>query len=563
MNIKKKITASFTIIVLLIVVLGGLAIWAIDNVNEISTVIAYENVPALYQSEEIKYTLARIRSMEFQHILLDSEADMTSKEADMSLLVSNLDALINSYEALKGVQMDELHVNFSNYKTSHEALMKVSRQMNIDKSLALINGDSKDAFEKIEGIVNALTDKENSQIKTASDSGDVVYANMSRVLIAVIVLALILSIALAIINIFSIVKPLYVLQNALQVLAEKGGDLTQKIDINRNDELGNLTSSVNLFISNIREIILEVNQRTEEMENSFHAVSSELDRLAENIEESSGTIEELSAGMEETAAAAEEINASSVDIELAVISLAERSQEGASAARDISKRATNLRTNASVSEKSSIETYAKNKRVLDDSLDKASAIKNISVLSDSILGISEQTNLLALNAAIEAARAGEAGRGFAVVAEEIRKLAESSKLTVSEIQSITEEVITSVSLMSDQVREFLGYFDSVVTKDYGSMVSTGDLYGEDAEFVDGLVTDFSATSEELTASIEGIIRAIGEVTVTINEGAIGTTNIAESVNEIVVLSSNIQTQMQNSIDNANSLKMAIGKFKVN
>ena len=73
-------------------------------------------------------------------------------------------------------------------------------------------------------------------------------------------------------------------------------------------------------------------------------------------------------------------------------------------------------------------------------MEDARVVENIGVLSDSIMNITSQTNLLALNAAIEAARAGEAGKGFSVVADEIGKLAEQSKETILQIQSVTDEV---------------------------------------------------------------------------------------------------------------------------
>lgn len=138
---------------------------------------------------------------------------------------------------------------------------------------------------------------------------------------------------------------------------------------------------------------------------------------------------------------------------------------------------------------------------MEEALKRAENISRINDLADAILDISEQTNLLSLNAAIESARVGEAGNGFAIVANEIKKLAENSVHTVDEIQSITKDVISSVSELSDSSGQIIQVMDDTVIKDYGKLINTGEQYSKDAEFVNELMTNFSATSQELSAYI--------------------------------------------------------------
>jgi len=173
-----------------------------------------------------------------------------------------------------------------------------------------------------------------------------------------------------------------------------------------------------------------------------------------------------------------------------------------------------------------------------------------------------KTNLLALNAAIEAARAGEAGKGFAVVANEIKKLAEDSKSTATQIQRITKQVIYSVDNLSTSSNSLLMFMATDVDKDYKAMLNASEEYKKDAEFVDTLVTDFSATAEELAASIENMIKAINEITEATNEGAEGTSNIAQKAVAISQGATDIMNYAGVSKESSDKLNKMVAEFKL-
>ena len=146
--------------------------------------------------------------------------------------------------------------------------------------------------------------------------------------------------------------------------------------------------------------------------------------------------------------------------------------------------------------------------------------------------ITNQTNLLALNASIEAARAGEAGKGFAVVATEIGGLADQSKQTVTQIQKVTEEVTSSVAQLSSDAEQLLAFVGNDVVASYDTFDEVADAYNQDAGKIDALISDFSATSEELLASIDGVLDAMEGMATATNEGAKGTTDIAQKTVEV-------------------------------
>lgn len=329
----------------------------------------------------------------------------------------------------------------------------------------------------------------------------------------------------------------------------------------KKDELGDIARAVSTMQKALKDLVNNVKAESVNIKTVVELVSKNMKKLDMNTEEVSATTEELSAGMEETAASSEEMSATSLEIEKAIQALAERAQRGAGEASEINKRAVDLKNGFAESYKNAIDMFTKTKQSLERALEDAKVIEQVSLLSEAIMQITSQTNLLALNAAIESARAGEAGKGFAVVAEEIRKLAEQSKNTVIEIQNITGKVTDSVHNLSDSSNKLLSFMSEDVNNDYRTMLEVADKYSEDAILVDNLVTDFSSTSEELLASIQDVLRTIDQVAQSANEGAEGTTNIAQKVSDLTQEAHAISETVNDSKVSADKLEGEISKFK--
>lgn len=361
----------------------------------------------------------------------------------------------------------------------------------------------------------------------------------------------------------SIMRPISRATKLLSNIAT--GDFTQSIpekDIKRKDQIGLLTRSLDTMQKSIKVLVSGVVQESKSVSESIASLNGEMKTLNNHIEDVSATTQELSAGMEETAASSEEMNATSLEIDAAIESIAAKAEDGATTAKEISIRANTLKDKAIESQQRAVDVYSRTQAQLKEAIEQSKAVEQINVLTGAILQITSQTNLLALNAAIEAARAGEAGKGFAVLADEIRKLAENSKNAVTEIQKITQEVVSSVSNLSESSEDLLSFMDKTVLADYEALVETGDQYDKDAEQVDQIMTDFSATSEQLTASIQNMIKAINEITYATNEGASGTSNIAQKVAVIVESANEVIHQGDISKGSSEKLAELVSKFKV-
>ncbi|MGN1176858.1 MAG: methyl-accepting chemotaxis protein, partial [Roseburia sp.] len=268
------------------------------------------------------------------------------------------------------------------------------------------------------------------------------------------------------------------------------------------------------------------------------------------------------ASMEETAASADQINMMSQEIEIAAKGIATRAQDGAEEAEEIHRRASETKDAAGENRQKVTNMLQEIRGGLETALEEAKVVDQIGVLAESILNITGQTNLLALNASIEAARAGEAGKGFAVVADEIRNLAEQSQDAVANIQSVTDSVSKAMTNLSVDANKLLSFVDTEVVGSFDMFEQMADAYNNDAANVNDLVADFSATSEELLASIDGVLEAIKGISAAANDGAQGTTNIAEKTVSIVNGSSNVLEKAKTAGSSAEGMQKNVARFIV-
>ena len=436
------------------------------------------------------------------------------------------------------------------------------REGETEPSLSLAGSMTFESFGWVLGTGNYTDDIDEDVLGVKNEFSS--YESNSRMAIIgiAVVMEVILILVLTLIT-ASIVKPLKKSLTHIDEIAQ--GDFSKEFEqdlLKRKDDFGQLADSLEKMRSEMKELIGEVKSEALEITGMVQEIDTSIRALDDQIENVSATTEELAAGMEETAASSEEINAMSHEIESAAKSIAERSQDGANEADEIRERAVKIKKDTDENDRRTRSIHEEINESLTKALEDIKVVDQINVLAKSIMDITGQTNLLALNASIEAARAGEAGKGFAVVADEIRVLAEQSKAAVAHIQEVTGNVTAAVENLANDAERLLEFVGNDVVESLGGFAEMANSYNSDAANVDSLVTDFSASSEQLLASINGVMDAISDVSKTATEGATGTTDIAEKVGNVVQEAEAIKQKAETTYHSAEKLQKNVERFIV-
>ena len=496
-------------------------------------------------SDRSQYYIKEIESVakafNDQLVLLKEIGDMDDYEKDtLAMVESNLKA-------------------FRETRTQIIKLVSEGRQQEAFSALEA-DTDIMNAYIKGMQDLSEYREEKANQLKVENDR----QSTSSRMLFVInLSAAVLIGIILTILIIRAIRKPLDRLTKHLGIIAT--GDFSIPVDeklLKARDELGDISRAVNTMQTSVQDIIKAVIAETKKLNESANSSNRNVTELSENITYTSATIQQLSAGFEETAASTEEMSATTTEIESAIESIAGKAQEGALSANEISRNANELKDSAMKSQEEAFSIRQGIDTRMGMAIEKSKEVQRIQALSDSILQISSQTNLLALNAAIEAARAGEAGKGFSVVAEEIRKLAEESKAAVNEIHHTIRIVFEAVKTLSETSGETMEFVDMHVVDGYRKLVEAGENYDKDAAFIEDMVSDLSATSEELLASMKSVTDSINGISKAADESAAGISDMAEKVARISEMAGEVKSESNNVRLSAELLNNMVSRFKI-
>jgi len=362
-------------------------------------------------------------------------------------------------------------------------------------------------------------------------------AKITKALFNIIIGVVLINLLLVIILYFVIgrivTKPLTEVIKAVTDIAQGDGDLTKRLNINSQDEIGQLSGQINYFIDKTQEMIKQIINTTELISDTSLSVKSDVTTANALFEKQHTEIDMFAAAITQMAASTKDISATSEQSSTSAFQAKEQANEVGAVVNE---------SMVSVNDLSSDLDNAG--QVINE---LATTVDNMVSVTDVIKSIAEQTNLLALNAAIEAARAGEQGRGFAVVADEVRALASRTQQSIEEISKMISDLLQGTSLAV-----------SVIEKSKAKGESTTDTMQNSVEFISDIISA-SDNISDISLQIATTVKEQSDVSESLDVSINSIVSNGQESNELI---NHINIKANELNSNVNDLQSLTNQFKV-
>lgn len=570
-SVIAKLIIPVAVLGCIAIMIAGVSLYSMTAVQKESNQISGEGVRATICMDEINLEFANTQKLTLALCAEPSKdlyeyvaSQLTEYQSDVDSYEQELLAMDHYFTADDIELMNETFAMITEAQGTVVELMQTAMAGDSAAAVTEANSVMKDWSESIGANMDTLISRNDELVKqNIQDQKDLYNRNraISLILLAISFVAFFM---VVVVIIKTVVKPLRKQTSELTEIIDEinagRGDLTKRVTVKSMDEIGQSSIGINHFIETLQNIMSNIISNSNVLDGVVGNVASSVAASSDNANDISAIMEELSATMEEVSATTNNVSANTTSAEGKVQKMADQTKVMSQYAQDMKKRATELEHTATENMNNTNEMIGEITTEMNQALENSKSVEKVAQLTADILNISSQTNLLALNASIEAARAGEAGKGFAVVADEIRQLADSSRETANNIQTINEQVIEAVQGLVASSEKIIGYINENILPDYRAFVQGGQQYNDDATHIDTTMAEYASDAQDILATMTEMTEAIEGISRAVEESANGVTDAATNIDSLVQSMSTVNGQMEENSTVAKNLKEESAAF---